>query len=81
MTSKKKSFEKTLARLEEIAEQLEAGELSLEESLKIFREGIELSRWCSQMLNQAEADIKKLVKLEGKKFRLETLDLKGENES
>ena len=81
MTSKKKNFEKTLARLEEIAEQLEAGELSLEESLKIFREGIELSRWCSQMLNQTEAEIKKLVKLEGKKFRLETLDLRGENES
>lgn len=80
MPSKKLTFEKALTRLEEIAEQLESGELPLEESLKIFREGIELSRFCSQVLNQTEGELKKLVKLEGKKFKLEPLDLGSENE-
>lgn len=81
MPAKKLSFEKALSRLEEIADQLEAGELPLEESLKIFREGIKLSRWCSQVLNQTEADLKKLVKLEGKKFKLEPLELEPEDET
>ena len=80
MPAKKPSFEKALARLEEIAEKLESGDLPLEESLKIFKEGIELSRWCSQILNQTESELKKLVKLEGKKFKLEPLDLESENE-
>jgi len=78
--AKKLSFEKALTRLEEIAEQLESGELPLEESLKIFREGIELSRFCSQVLNQTEGELKKLVKLEGKKLKLEPLDLESEDE-
>ncbi|OGC91650.1 MAG: exodeoxyribonuclease VII small subunit [candidate division Zixibacteria bacterium RBG_16_48_11] len=81
MPAKKLTFEKAVSRLEEIAEKLESGELPLEESLKIFKEGIELSRWCSQVLNQTESDIKKLVKLEGKKFKLEALDLEAEDEA
>ena len=81
MPAKKLTFEKAVSRLEEIAEKLESGELPLEESLKIFKEGIELSRWCSQVLNQTESDIKKLVKLEGKKFKLEALDLEAEGEA
>jgi exodeoxyribonuclease VII small subunit len=81
MPSKKPSFEKALARLEEIAEKLESGDLPLEESLKIFKEGIELSRFCSQVLNQTEAELKKLVKIEGKKFKLESLDLEEEHET
>jgi len=80
MPAKKQSFEKVLSRLEEIAEKLESGDLPLEESLKIFKEGIELSRWCSQILNQTESELKKLIKLEGKKFKLEPLDLESENE-
>jgi len=81
MPAQKQSFEKALSRLEEIAEKLESGDLPLEESLKIFKEGIELSRWCSQVLNQTESELKKLVKLEGKKFKLEPLDLESENEA
>ena len=49
-------------RLEEIVEQLEQQELTLEHSLKIFEEGIELSRFCYSKLNQAEQKLKKLVK-------------------
>jgi len=81
MSAKKLSFEKALFRLEEIAEKLESGDLPLEESLKIFKEGIEISRWCSQILNQTESELKKLVKLEGKKFKLEPLNLESEDEA
>lgn len=54
-------FEKKLGRLEEIVQKMEKGELALEESLKLFEEGIKLSRECHQRLNEAEAKVKKLV--------------------
>lgn len=57
-------FEKKLGRLEEIVQKMEAGELSLEESLKLFEEGIKLSRECHTQLNSAEAKVKKLVALD-----------------
>lgn len=54
-------FEKKLGRLEEIVQKMEKGELALEESLKLFEEGIKLSRECHTQLNEAEAKVKKLV--------------------
>jgi exodeoxyribonuclease VII small subunit len=54
-------FEKKLARLEEIVTKMEKGDLALEESLKIFEEGIKLSRECHGQLAQAESQVKKLV--------------------
>lgn len=54
-------FEKKLGRLEEIVQKMEKGDLGLEESLKIFEEGIKLSRQCHTQLNDAEAKVKKLV--------------------
>ncbi len=54
-------FEKKLGRLEEIVTKMEKGELNLEESLKLFEEGVRLSRECHQKLNEAEAQVKKLV--------------------
>ncbi|MCI0532485.1 MAG: exodeoxyribonuclease VII small subunit [candidate division Zixibacteria bacterium] len=74
MPSKKLNFEKLLRRLEEIAEQLESGDLGLEESLKIFREGVELSRQCTKFLDESETELKRLVRLDGKKFKLEPLN-------
>ena len=74
MPSKKLNFEKLLSRLEEIAEQLESGDLGLEESLKIFKEGVELTRQCTKFLNETETELKKLVRLDGKKFKLEPLN-------
>ena len=47
-------FEKKLGRLEDIVSGMEKGELSLEESLKSFEEGIKLSRECHKQLNEAE---------------------------
>jgi exodeoxyribonuclease VII small subunit len=54
-------FEKKLNRLEEIVHKMEKGELALEESLKLFEEGIKLSRECHTQLNEAEVKVKKLV--------------------
>lgn len=54
-------FEKKLSRLEEIVQKMEKGELALEESLKLFEEGVKLSRDCHAQLTKAEAQVKKLT--------------------
>ncbi|RKY88401.1 exodeoxyribonuclease VII small subunit [candidate division KSB1 bacterium] len=70
---KKKNFEESLKRLEEIIETLERGDLTLEESLEIFREGVELTKFCKEKINSAETEVKKLIKdMEGN-FQLEIL--------
>lgn len=69
-----KSFEQALKRLEEIVERMESGEISLDESLSLFQEGIGLSRSCSTRLNDAEGHIRKLVRVEDGKFILEDFD-------
>ncbi len=50
-------FEKSLSKLEQVVEQLEAGDQSLEDALKLFEEGISLTRGCQQALKQAEERI------------------------
>jgi exodeoxyribonuclease VII small subunit len=55
-------FEDCLARLEQIVSALEAGQLPLEDSLKVFEEGIALARHCSRYLDDAERRIEMLVK-------------------
>lgn len=54
-------FEKKLTRLEEIVQKMERGELALDESMKLFEEGVKLSRDCQAQLTKAEAQVKKLV--------------------
>jgi exodeoxyribonuclease VII small subunit len=70
----KKTFESAMKRLEEIVAILEEGTLSLEESLKIYEEGIELSRFCSAKLDETDQKIQQLVKKKGG-FELESADL------
>ena len=55
-------FEDCLSRLEQIVSQLEAGQLSLEDSLKVFEEGIGLARHCAKYLADAERRIEVLAK-------------------
>lgn len=55
------SFEKKLTRLEEIVQKMENGELSLDDSLKLFEEGVKLSRDCNKELTEAEQKVQKLV--------------------
>ena len=62
----KLNFEQAMEKLEKIVEQLESGELSLEDSVKAFEDGVELSRLCKKMLESAEDRVKKIVeKAEG----------------
>lgn len=57
-----KKFETALARLEEIVQELEKGDLPLEQSLKFFEEGIKLSRICNKRLEEVERKVEILLK-------------------
>lgn len=59
------SFEDALARLETIVDQLESGELTLEDSLKRYEEGMKLSRRLGRTLDEAEKTIERLVETAG----------------
>jgi exodeoxyribonuclease VII small subunit len=72
-------FEAALAELEKIVEKMEAGDQSLEEALKSFQRGIELTRTCQQGLKEAEQRVEKLVQ-EGKEFKTEPLELEDSDE-
>ncbi len=58
----KERFEDALNKLEKIVSQLEEGDISLEESLKLFEEGIRLSRICNQKLDEVEKRVEILIK-------------------
>ena len=60
----KKTFETALKRLETIAEELESGELTLENSLKKFDEGMALVEFCTARLNEARARVELIVNKE-----------------
>ncbi|MBI5782223.1 MAG: exodeoxyribonuclease VII small subunit [Gammaproteobacteria bacterium] len=59
------NFETALAELEKIVKKMESGEQSLEESLKSFQRGIELTRACQQGLREAEQRVEKLISKNG----------------
>lgn len=61
MGEKKLSFEAAMQRLEQIVQVMESGDIPLEESLKLFREGTELLEFCSKTLDTAEMEIQKVV--------------------
>ena len=53
-------FEEALEKLAEINEKLESDEISLEDSVKLFKEGIELSQLCQKKLDEAKLEIEKI---------------------
>ncbi len=71
---KQKNFETSLGQLEKIVRELEQGDLSLEESLALFEEGVKLSRECQERLNQAERRIEVLMRDTDGSPLLETID-------
>jgi exodeoxyribonuclease VII small subunit len=77
MTEKK--FETAMERLENIVESLESGELSLEDSLKIFEEGMNLVSFCSKKLEEAEQKVTMLVKDQSGKYMQQPFEV-GEKE-
>ena len=70
-----KKFDAALEELEQIVEQLESGELSLEDSLSAFENGVGLVRFCNQKLNDVEKKIEMLVR--DKEGKLELKELAG----
>ena len=65
--------------LVEIVQKMERGDLALDESLKLFEEGVKLSRECHSQLTKAEAQVKKLVSFDDKgKAVTENFDDQGE---
>jgi len=66
-------FEKSLARLEEIVEKLESGEVLLSDAIGLYEEGITLSKNCIKQLNEVEIKLKKITaELDGT-FRVEDI--------
>lgn len=60
------SFESALEELEKVVKQLESGDLPLEEALRLFERGIQLSETCRKQLEDAETRIEILMKKDGK---------------
>jgi exodeoxyribonuclease VII small subunit len=56
------TFEESLKKLETIVEQLEKGDLPLEQSLKLFEQGVDLSAACKKELDEAEGKVQMLIK-------------------
>ncbi|NAS88220.1 exodeoxyribonuclease VII small subunit [ANME-1 cluster archaeon AG-394-G21] len=67
------TFEDAMKRLESIVETLGGGNLSLEDSLKMFEEGMELCKFCNKKLDEAEYKVEKLMEKEGGELSVEQL--------
>lgn len=61
MNQQNKTFEESMARLEQIVRAMEQGNVPLEESLKLFQEGTELVRSCGKLLDDAQMQIQKVM--------------------
>ncbi len=84
MKTKKKEkeilFEDYLKKLEKIVQQLEEGELTLDESVKLYEEGMSISKICLEKLNKAKQKIEQLVVEGEEKYSLKPFSIKkGEN--
>jgi exodeoxyribonuclease VII small subunit len=60
-SEKNTGFEQALGELEALIQQLESGELSLDQSLKQFKRGVELTRHCQRILDQAQQVVEQLI--------------------
>jgi exodeoxyribonuclease VII small subunit len=63
------TFEESLKKLETIVEQLEKGDLPLEQSLKLFEQGVDLSAVCKKELDEAESKVQTLIKQRDGSFK------------
>lgn len=57
----KQTFEKAMKKLEQIVQELESGDLSLEKAIKKFEEGVQLSKFCSSKLDETEKRVTLLM--------------------
>ncbi|MCZ6581249.1 MAG: exodeoxyribonuclease VII small subunit [Nitrospirae bacterium] len=73
-------FEDALARLETIVAELEKGDLPLDDSLKIFEEGIKLSKTCLKMLDDTERNVEIMVQEKDGRKRLRALTIEDKQD-
>jgi exodeoxyribonuclease VII small subunit len=73
-------FEEHLTKLEAVVERLERGDLTLDESVRLFEEGMKLSQSCKEELEQAEGRIQVLVEGKGGKMQVAEMDVDGDDE-
>ena len=76
-----KKFEEAMARLEDIVQDLESGEMSLEGSLETFEEGMKLVNFCSKKLEEAEQKVTMLVKESEGKYTRQPFETEEESGS
>ena len=77
MAKKELSFEESMERLEEIVSSLESGEFPLDESLKLFEEGVKLVKFCNKKLESVEKSVKKLVNIDGEMVEEDFTEYEG----
>ena len=70
MAKKKLTYEEAYMELEKIVESLENNDFTLDESVKIFKRGMELSTYCSEMLEKKEGEVKVLIDGEEEDFKI-----------
>ncbi|MCI6870090.1 MAG: exodeoxyribonuclease VII small subunit [Selenomonadales bacterium] len=75
---KEAGFEEKLSQLEDIVSTLEQGNISLEDIMKNYSNGMELSRKCLEELQRAEKEMDVLIKLNNGQIEESELDIKGE---
>jgi exodeoxyribonuclease VII small subunit len=75
---RKGDFEKSLTRLEEVVKRLESADLSLDEAMKLFEEGVKLSRDCQKQLEEAEGRVEILLKKTDGKMAAEPFEPEDE---
>lgn len=73
-------FEEHLTKLETVVERLERGDLTLDESVRLFEEGMKLSQSCKEELEQAEGRIQVLVEGKGGKKQVAEMDVDADDE-
>jgi exodeoxyribonuclease VII small subunit len=78
---KKPDFERSLSRLEEVVRKLESPQLSLDDAMTLFEEGVELSRECQKQLEEAEGRVEILLKKADGKMVTQPFDPEAESES
>jgi exodeoxyribonuclease VII small subunit len=72
-------FEEHLTQLETVVERLERGDLTLDESVRLFEEGMKLSQSCKEELEQAEGRIQVLVEGKGGRMQVAEMDVEDED--
>jgi exodeoxyribonuclease VII small subunit len=76
--TRKGEFERSLVRLEEVVKRLEGTDLSLDEAMKLFEEGVKLSRECQKQLEEAEGRVEILLKKADGKIAAEPFEPEDE---